>query len=158
MTIHLHFVCSSDPISRSIVLATGGWCCHVEALSLDGQSYIGAHMNGGVKARPLDYATWDKELLLDLPADGPMTADFYSFLNRHLNEPYDHQAILGFAAHIDLHAPHHTICSAFMALGLRQCGWFANPLGIPAHQISPRDLLLIIAGRIAVGPPKENSL
>jgi hypothetical protein len=35
-------------------------------------------------------------------------------------------------------------------LALRQCEWFATPLVEPAHKITPRDLLLIISGRVAI--------
>jgi hypothetical protein len=51
---------------------------------------------------------------------------------------------------ISAHRPQHVICSALQALALRQCQWFAAPLVEPAHKISPRDLLLIISGRIDV--------
>jgi hypothetical protein len=40
--------------------------------------------------------------------------------------------------------------SALQALALRQCEWFATPLVEPAHKITPRDLLLIISGRVAI--------
>lgn len=147
--IKLRFVHCNDAISNGILLQTGGLYSHVEAVTPDGK-YLGAHADGGVQARPADYDSgkFDREFFADLPADEAMTAAFYAFLNRHIGEPYDFQAIVGFALHGDFHAAAHAICSAFQTLGLRQCLWFATPLGIPAHEISPRDLLLIISGRV----------
>jgi hypothetical protein len=99
-----------------------------------------------------DAAYLDRDLLVDLPAPAPGQADeFYAFLERHIGEPHDFKSIVKFLIPgIELHQARHVTCSAFQTLGLRQCEWFARPLVEPAHKISPRDLLLIISGRVAV--------
>lgn len=149
--IKLRFVHGDDLISMGIILQTGGWCSHVEAVTPEGL-YLGAHASGGVQARPADYdkGKFDREQFVELPADDKMTEEFYAFLNRHIGEPYDFKAIAGFVLHRDFHLAAHAICSALQALALRQCGWFGTPLGIPAHSITPRDLLLVLAGRVDI--------
>lgn len=148
MTIRLRFVHCHDPISDGIVFDTGGLYSHAECVTPDGK-YLGAHADGGVQARPSDYdkGQFDRELFVDLPADDAMTAAFYAWAVKHIGEPYDFAAIRGFVLHMNDHDKGKVICSALMTLCLRDCGWFATPLSLPAHQISPRDLLLVISGR-----------
>ena len=164
--IRLRFVSGNDKISMGIRLRESFPFNHVEAVTPAGL-YLGAHADGGVQARApgYDLAWLERELFVDLPnlartfpshspfvgPDPDTQADeFYVFLDRHLGEPYDFKSILGFLVPLDLHQSGHVICSALQTLGLRQCGWFAAPLVEPAHKISPRDLLLMISGRVAV--------
>jgi hypothetical protein len=151
--IRLRFVCGKDAVSLGIRARENFPFSHVEAVTPAGK-YLGAHADGGVAARDPGYdaAYLDHDLFVDLPAAAPGQADaFYAFLDRHVGEPYDFEAILGFLVpSMPAHQPRHVICSALQTLGLRQCGWFATALVEPAHKISPRDLLLIISGRVAV--------
>jgi hypothetical protein len=147
--IRLRWVHSHDPISDGIILQTGGEYSHVEALTPEG-TYIGAHIHEGVAEMPGDYdeAIKDRELIVNLPAPPAMELQFYHYLRACIGEPYDFHAIAGFILHWDIHAKHKVICSALQTLALRGCGWFATPLAVPAHEISPRDLLLIVSGRV----------
>jgi hypothetical protein len=151
--IKLRFVTCHDPISQGIRLRENFWASHVEAVTPQGK-YLGAHCDGGVQARDVGYdaQVLQQELFVELPETAPGQADeFYAFLNRHIGEPYDFESILGFLVpNIPAHEPQHVICSALQALALRQCQWFATPLVEPAHKITPRDLLLIISGRIEI--------
>lgn len=149
--IRLRFVHGIGVSSDAIVLDTGGLYSHVECVMPDGR-YLGAHSDGGVQARSSDYdkGQFDRELFVDLPADAAMTASFYDWARRHVGEPYDFAAIRGFLWHMNDHDKGKVICSALMTLCLRDCGWFATPLSQPAHEISPRDLLLIISGRVPI--------
>lgn len=125
---------------------------HVEALTPDGAFYIGAHISGGVQKRPVGYdkAETVHELLLNLGATANEDAKFFAFLETKIGQPYDWRAILGFLLPAHEHILNHSICSALVTLALRACGWFEAPLAAPAHLISPRDLLLIISGRMTV--------
>jgi hypothetical protein len=156
--IRLRFVTCRDPISDGIRLRENFWASHVEAVTPQG-SYLGAHADGGVQARAAGYdaTILQRELFVELPESAPgQAAEFYAFLARHMGEPYDFKSILGFLVpDIVAHQRQHVICSALQTLALRQCGWFATPLAEPAHKISPRDLLLIISGRIPV-PASSN--
>ena len=125
---------------------------HVEALTPDGAFYIGAHISGGVQKRPVGYDKADTvhELLLNINVTTDQDAKFYAFLEGKLGQPYDWRAIIGFLLPEHEHILNHSICSALVTLGLRACSWFESPLAAPAHLISPRDLLLIISGRMTV--------
>lgn len=146
--IRLRFVHCPDMISNGIILQTGGRYSHVEAVTPDGK-YLGAHADGGVQARPADYdkGKFDRQRFLELAADEAMAAKFYHYLNAVIGEPYDLGAIAGFVSHISIHQQGHTICSSLQALALRGCEYFPRPLPVPAHEISPRDLELILSGR-----------
>jgi hypothetical protein len=124
---------------------------HVEAVTADG-FYLGAHFDGGVQSRKPSYdkGQFTNELFLTLNATSNQDIMFYNFLEKHIGEPYDWKAIIGFIVPDHEHIPDHAICSALITLALRECNWFADPLAAPAHLIDPRDLLLIISGRMKV--------
>ncbi len=124
---------------------------HVEAVTPDGL-YLGAHLDGGTQKRPKDYdaGRFSHELFLTLEATEEQSAAFHAFLDAHVGEPYDWEAILGFLVPAHHHAPNHAICSALVTLALRACGYFRWPLAAPAHLIDPRDLLLMLSARMAV--------
>ena len=124
---------------------------HVEAVTPDG-FYLGAHFDGGVLKRPKDYdkGQFSNELILSLEATPEQDKIFYNFLEGHVNEPYDWKAIIGFVLPEHEHLINHVICSALIELALRTCSWFAYPLAAPAHLVDPRDLLLVISGRMRV--------
>jgi hypothetical protein len=156
MPIRLRFVTSADLLSALIRAEERTTIpfipSHVEAVTPDGL-YLGAHDIGGVAARPPGYdrAALAHELFLDLPATEPQATAFHKYLARKIGAPYDWKAILDFVdPFADLHDNQHLICSALQTLALRACGWFAAPLVCPAHQISPRDLLLTLSGRVPV--------
>lgn len=127
---------------------------HVEAIIATGQGlgYVGSHIQDGMRWRPLDYDKGDftDELILELPASDDQVTAFNAFMLSIIGEAYDWQAIFGFVIPEHFHIPHHVICSAAVTLGLRKCGWFPWPLAAPAHLISPRDLLVMISGRMQV--------
>jgi hypothetical protein len=140
---------------------------HVEALTPDGGFYIGAHLSGGVMKRPVGYDKgsiaklpdgYDKtvfpdglcELLLTVAADPATDKAFYEYLDGKIGEPYDWKAIIGFLLPEHFHLKNHVICSALITLALRFCGRLAWPLAVPAHEIDPRDLLLIVSSMMMV--------
>lgn len=143
MPIRLRFVHCPDAISNAILFDTGGLYSHVEAVTPDGK-YLGAHADSGVQARPSDYdkGQFDRQRFLELTADDAMSAKFYHYLNAVIGEPYDFGAIAGFISHFSVHEKARVICSALQDLALRGCLFFPNPLPVPAHSVSPRDLEL----------------
>jgi hypothetical protein len=146
--IRLRFVTGNDAVSAGIRYAEDFWASHVEAVMPDG-TYLGAHADGGVQARPPTYdTTWTKQLFVDLPCDD--CPQFEKFLRRKIGTPYDVESIIGFVLRLDEHVPMSVICSALQVLALRSCGFFGTPLVLPAHQISPRDLLLILSGCVPI--------
>lgn len=149
--IRLRFVTGGELFSSAIRLQEGFWASHVEAVMPDGR-LLGAHIAGGVLARKADYdkGQWTKQLFVELPVEQASADAFHAYLISRLNRPYDMAAIVGFVLHRDEHTERGFICSALQTMALRDCGYFATPLVEPAHKISPRDLLLILSGRVPV--------
>jgi hypothetical protein len=154
--IRLRFV-EGEGLASDLIELREGTCMplypsHVEAV--DGGSYVGQHVEGGMKARYAGYdAPFRKELFVDLPATPEQTVRFYQALWKAVGEPYDWEAILGFALPGHFHAKGDAICSAKMFLLLRdKADWFPSraPVAVPAHCIDPRDLLLMISAIVEV--------
>lgn len=149
--IKLRFVTGDDIFSWAIRRAEDFGFSHVEAVTLDGK-YLGAHADGGVQARPSDYdkGQFTKEVFVSLSVPDEISKVFYNYLNGKVGTPYDYEAILGFVSRLDEHQTGMVICSALMTLGLRHCKYFPFPLVVPAHEISPRDLMLTLSGRVKI--------
>lgn len=153
--ITLRFVTCRDLVSAGIRAAEYGfWASHTEALMPDGR-LLGAHYDGGVQARPRDYdqGQFSREQYVELPAAPEVTDHFHAFLQAQLGKPYDLEAIIAFVARRDWQQPDSWFCSELQAAALAASGWFSSALATEFSHITPRDLLLIISGR--VGTPKE---
>lgn len=150
--IRIRFVDGKDVVAAGISAAEYGfWAIHTEALMPDG-TLLGAHWNGGVLARPIGYdaAARTKELIVEIDADQAMADKFHAFMRAQLGKPYDVQAIAAFATGRDWQQPGAWFCSELVAAALVDCGWFAQPLATEFNKITPRDLLLIVSGRVNV--------
>lgn len=152
--MRLRFVTSGNTaISKMIQFAQYGfWASHVEAVMPDG-TLLGAHIDGGVQARPHDYDTtvFTHELFVDLPSTPDMDDKFHDFLRSQVGKPYDVTAIAAFVARRDWQEHDSWFCSELIAAALVQCDWFTSPLATEFNHITPRDLLLIVSGRVKVG-------
>ena len=166
--IRLRFVTGNDFISNAIrVGERDGWCTHVEAVMPDG-TLLCAHIQGGVMARPAGYdkGTATRELVITLnPEDylgdtrGLVVTQenglsivenaFYDFLRAQIGKPYDLTALAGAAFDRDWHQADAWFCSELQAAALEHSGWLPRLAAIDSH-ISPRDLLLVLSGRIAI--------
>ena len=163
MTINIRFV-TGNAASSALIRAQAGTSMpftpsHTEALSQDGQFYIGAHIEDGVQARPVGY---DSDTLLTLPdgtnserivsllATPEQEAAFYAFVHSKIGAPYDSKAIIGFEIPGHFHDFGHLICSAFMSAALRACSYFRWPLTKPFHCISPDMLLAILSTHVEI--------
>ena len=150
--IRLRFVTCGDAVSAGIrAFEYGFWASHVEALMPEG-TLLGAHYDGGVQARAHDYdaGKFQREMYVQIPADPAMTDRFHSFLRAQLDKPYDVEAIAGIVAQRDWQSPDSWFCSELQAAGLAKCSWFPGALATEFNHVTPRDLLLIISGRIAL--------
>lgn len=163
--IRLRFVWGYDPLSRLIRAGEHDGDCptHVDCVLSDG-NLLGAHMQGGVVINQPRYdATSDgpgmRELYVDLPPLGltyytePSPQPWEAFLRAQLGKPYDFTAIAGLALDRDWREDDSWFCSEMAAASLEKCGWLPR-LSTIDHHVSPRDLLLVISGRIPVTLPK----
>jgi hypothetical protein len=152
--IRIRFVTDGDPVSAGIRAAEYGfWASHTEAVMPDG-TLLGAHYDGGVQARAAEYDkdSFSQEMIVSIPAEPAMTDAFHSFLRAQLGKPYDVEAIVAFVARRDWQDPNKWFCSELQAAALAACGWFPAALATEFNHITPRDLLLIISGRISIDP------
>jgi hypothetical protein len=153
----IRFVTGNDLISNGIrFYEHDGWATHAEAVMPDG-TLLGAHLQGGVMIRPAGYdaATMTRELIVDLPpfedADHPwgMEDRFYNFLRAQVGKPYDDIALIGLAMNRDWHDAGSWFCSELMAAALEFCGYWPPLAALDSH-VSPRDLLLVLSGRVPI--------
>jgi hypothetical protein len=156
--IRLRFVAGCDDISLAIILHSQ--VCmpftpsHVECVRPSDGKYVGQHFRGGMAAREPGYdkSTLAHELFVDLPATTAQTNAFYAYIESKIGAPYDWRAILDYALPVNFHSLNHAICSATMWLGLRNrtAPRFPWPVTVPAHLISPRDLLLMLSTHVEI--------
>src|ERR1035438_133808 len=152
MNIRLRFVAGKDDISLAIILRSQISMpfspSHVEAVRPDGK-YVGQHFRGGMVARDAGYdkSIMAQELFVDLPATADQADSFYAFVNSKIGSPYDWTSILDYVLPVDFHISGDAICSAAMELALRAspAPYLHWPVTVPAHLISPRDLLLMLS-------------
>ena len=155
--IKLRFVGGTSFVSKAIqAFEYGFWASHVEAVTPNG-TYLGAHIDHGVLDRPTDYdkGQFSKELIVGLPCTSDMTGAFYGFLNEQLGKPYDKTAIGAFLFNRDWQEPDSWFCSELQAAALVHCGWFSSSLAVEFNQLTPRDLLLIVSGRVDIWTIKK---
>lgn len=176
--IRIRFVTGNDFISNAIRAGErDGWATHCEAVMPDG-TLLGAHLDGGVMARPTGYdkGTRTRELIviidptlpitllssskaMPLPYSGSITLNmnpgaeiedkFHAFLRAQLGKPYDMTAIAGLALNRDWREPDSWFCSELQAAALEACGYLPR-LSAADNHISPRDLLLVLSGRVSI--------
>lgn len=150
--ITIRFVTGNSAISAGIRhFEYGFWATHAEALMPDG-TLLGAHINGGVLARPRDYdkGSFTRELFVEVPATAAQTFAFGAFVRSQIGKPYDGLAIAGIALERDWQSPDSWFCSELMAAGLcdPDVAIFPPHLATEINHVTPRDLLLILSGRL----------
>ncbi len=149
--IVVRFVAGTGAASAMISRATFGfWASHADAVLPDGRK-IGAEFDG-VQARAADYDKGQitKELVLELKVPTQTARRFYAFLESQIGKPYDFGAIGAFVANRDWPTPDSWFCSELIAAALLECGYL-RPLAASANKITPRDLVLILSGKVGAG-------
>jgi hypothetical protein len=156
--ITLRFVTAGDLASDAIRAEERCWASHVECRMPDG-TLLGAHVDGGVQARPADYdATWTQELFVDLPATPRQADAFHAFLTAQVGKPYDLAAIadiaFGEAAPVDpARAPDWICCELIVAALLAAAIVPSAPCGVRTSTV--RDALAIAGALAPVGAPTQ---
>jgi len=143
-------------LSKLIDWRTMGKVSHVEAVMPDG-SIIAALIGEGVVRKPGDYDTTStSQIFVDVAMSSHALDLWTKYLESRLGRPYDMDAIVGIALHLNWHQRLGFICSMLLTLSLRKSCTFPVPLSEPAHEVTPRDLLLILSGHPSVTiHPKE---
>lgn len=158
--VTLRFVTCSDLISHAIRGGEMGfWASHVEALMPD-NSLLGAHADGGVRARMRDYdkGQWTQELYVTLPCTDFQANAFREFLTGQVGKPYDMMAIGEMALGVltgeapDWRASAAWICSALQTAALLAAG-IIKSAPATVRLATPRDVLMMCAPLVAVPAP-----
>lgn len=160
--MRLRFVTTNEPISRLIRRGEYGfWATHCEAVMPDGK-LLGALVHGGVLAREPDYdaGVWTQQLFVDLPATPKQDDAFHDFLRAQLGKPYDLAVICALAlspiiGERDWRQDSHWICSELISAAKEASLW-CPMLATGTNFVTPRDDLLAISMRVAIGVPEKN--
>jgi hypothetical protein len=140
--IAFQFVSEGDLVSGVIRWFSHAAVSHVDLVLPDGRLF-GAHLWGGVKARPPDYARWSTVRRIAIRT--PAAPAVYAAALSQDGKPYDWRAIAGFALDRDWRARDSWICSELHAWALEQGRFFAHPLVLNAAKLTPGDLLLVLS-------------
>jgi hypothetical protein len=149
----LRFVDGGTVLS-GLIKAREGVCypftpSHVEIVVAEG--YLGAveQLMGasGVAIRPVGYdARFKQEAFVTVKL--PDEAGAEAWARSKIGTPYDWAALFDFVLPINVNEARHLICSAFALLALRTGKlWTPHQIAVPAHGISPRDLLLVLSSQ-----------
>lgn len=152
----IRFVWGYDPLSLLIRAGEHDGDCptHAEAVLVDG-TLLGAHFDGGVQIRPKGYdaspvtASPLRDLVVVIDTAPAQEAAWLTFLQTQVGKPYDSTAIAGIALNRDWREDDSWMCSELMTAALESCGYLPR-LSAADNHISPRDLLLVLSGRIAI--------
>lgn len=115
-----HYVTSSNPGAELIRWKTDSEFSHVEVLTDDGASYVGALLKGGVAIRPLDYQVWPLELFVTIEVTDAQHQDFWAYVLSKIGETYDTLGIVAEALGNNWHQKGELFCSEFMGTAVIQ--------------------------------------
>lgn len=150
--MQLRFVDGHDFVARAIAAGEYGfWCIHVDAVMPD-DTLLGAHLDGGVLARPSGYDAGQRtrELIVSLPSTAEQDDAFHAFLRAQIGKPYDLTAIAALVLGRDWTEADSWFCSELQAAALVHAGWFPAAPATAFAKITPRDLLLMVSARYPV--------
>lgn len=93
----------------------------------------------GVHIRSLDYASFVKRTVFEIPSTLEQEQRFWGFITNQLGKPYDRWAILGFITGRNWRETDSWICSELQAAALEYAG-IAGPFYLSTYKIDPSTL------------------
>ena len=120
---------------------------------LDSRSNVLGDVPVGVHIRDPQSEQWVRKRRASLVVPDDVYASWEANLRAHITADYDRYAILGFLEGKSIHTAGKWICSALAINGVQhigrawtppRLGYVPFPLVVPAHEISPDVLLLIL--------------
>lgn len=148
--IILRFVTEKDPISQAIRDVTWSAFSHVEFMLDDGTT-LGAHANGGVRIRPIDYAIFSNEERYRVTVTDDQKATILAYAQAQLGKPYDFTDIFGILLHRDWRKDDGWICSELVAACFEKAMPLLHAAVDAIDRVTPRDVYLspyLIGNRI----------
>jgi uncharacterized protein YycO len=142
-TLTIRLVTSNDIISALIRDKT--WCAysHVEFILDDGTT-LGAHADGGVRIRPIDYAVFTAVKVITITVTEEQKAAVLAFAHAQVGKAYDMGAIAGIVLHRDWRNADKWFCSELVVAALEQ-GNVIHRIADNVDRIVPRDVLIILS-------------
>jgi hypothetical protein len=140
----IRFIDEPGIISGLITWTTDSKWCHTEALSRDGQHWVGAHSGTGVNSRPLNWCKPTRERRYAIPVTDAEYETAMTWLESKIGCPYDYADIVGLFIHARIGVDNHLlICSALMTLFMQQADkWPLNCLEDEDNLVTPETLHL----------------
>lgn len=141
--IRIRFITDPGFVSAAIRDVTNSEFSHTEIVGESGDTYIGAHSDGGVEQRPLDYCKPTFERRYAVPVSLAQFRSAMDYAKSKIGTPYNFKDIAGILFHVDLDARRRLICSQFVfdvfeAGGIK----LLNVLPGYSHLVTPETLHL----------------
>lgn len=115
---------------------------HVEFGLPDG-SWLGAHIDGGVRVRPYAYTTPSWEMRYGLTYPPEVEAAIMRFVAAQIGKPYDTLGIAGILFNRDWHSRDHWFCSELVLAAFEAAGvYLLNVIPGRSYRIDPERLHL----------------
>lgn len=141
--ITIRFVTANDPVSIAIRMETWGKFSHVEFILDDGTT-LGAHADGGVAIRPLNYAKFTEQHWYSIPVTEEQKIAIMAFAHEQVGKPYDFTDIAGILFHRDWRSDDSWICSELVAAAFEK--------GLPLLHIPDKDVNRVTPGGLYQTP------
>jgi uncharacterized protein YycO len=137
--IEIRFVDGDGPISKFIEFWTWGDWSHVDIKTSDG--WLGARANGGVKIRPWDYCSYEKQEIRSITLSPNIEHNIMNWYYQQIGKPYDFMAIAGMPFRTDWRNDSSWFCSELAIAGFNQFGIELLNVNY-LNRVTPRDLYL----------------
>lgn len=131
-----------DPIAGLVRFISRGPVSHVDFLNDDETLAIGARAVGGVKARPVNYANFTKDIRFRVPCTQGQYDAAWAFINAQLGKPYDYTAIGGVLFDRDWHSTLKWFCSELWAATLENAALIGK-IDCSIAFFTPEDALVL---------------
>lgn len=119
--IRARFLAENNIESWAIRTFTWSRWSHVE-FEWDCGTWLGARLNGGVRARLKDYCKPSRQQVVEIAATEGQYSLWQSFCDAQTGKPYDWTAVLGIVFHRDWEESDSWFCSEFYCAAMLAAG------------------------------------
>lgn len=143
-------VTCSDPVSLAIRIKTECKYSHIEFIFIeDALPTLGAHADGGVARRPINYDTFTAVWNFEIDVTQQQYNDTKAAAVAQLGKKYDFTAIAGIEFDRDWRATDSWFCSELFIFALEE-GKVINRLDYSINHVTPAHALLILSSMFNV--------
>ena len=143
--VRLRFVQGKGLVSSAIARVTGSLFSHVEFGTPEG-TWIGAHIEDGIRERSADYCVEAREYVYEIPCTDAQERKALSWMRSKIGTRYNTLDIVGLLfQHRSMQTPGRMICSQFCTAGLLEIFGPTQVLNVQAqwaYRITPETLHL----------------